>query len=37
MGGEDVKALGYEEFIAPMVRAIQEMSSKIVELEAKLY
>jgi len=31
--GEDVKALGYEEFIAPMVRAIQELSAKIVELE----
>jgi len=26
--------LGYEEFIAPMVRAIQELSARIVELEA---
>jgi len=32
-GGKDVLSLGYEEFIAPMVRAIQELSAKIVELE----
>jgi hypothetical protein len=32
-GGEDVKSLGYTEFIAPMIKAIQELSRKIDRLE----
>jgi hypothetical protein len=34
-GGEDVKSLGYSEFIAPMIKAIQELSGKITKLEEK--
>ena len=34
-GGEDVKSLGYSEFIAPMIKAIQELSGKIAKLEEK--
>jgi hypothetical protein len=34
--GEDVKSLGYEEFIAPMVKAIQEQQSIIEGLSARL-
>jgi len=34
-GGEDVKSLGYEQFIAPMVKAIQELTARIEELENK--
>lgn len=35
-GGGDVKSLGYEEFIAPMVKAIQELSSRIEALEKRM-
>jgi hypothetical protein len=35
-GGDDVMSVGYDEFIAPLVRAVQELSAKILELEAKL-
>lgn len=35
-GGIDVKSLGYEEFISPMVKAIQELTAKVNELEIKL-
>ena len=31
--GEDVLSLGYTEFIAPMIRAIQELSDRIFKLE----
>jgi len=35
-GGKDVMSLGYTEFIAPLVRAIQEQQKIISELEQKL-
>lgn len=35
-GGGDVKSLGYEEFIAPMVKAIQELSSRVEALEKRV-
>lgn len=34
-GGNDVHSLGYSEFIAPMIKAIQELSARVVELESK--
>ena len=35
-GGEPVLSVGYDEFIAPLVKAVQELSAKVKELEAKL-
>jgi hypothetical protein len=42
-GGDDVLSIGYEEFIAPLIKAVQELSAKnnsleerLVTLEAKL-
>jgi len=35
-GGKDKMTLGYQEFIAPMVKAIQELSQKNVELQNKI-
>jgi len=35
-GGDDVKTLQYEQLIAPMVKAIQELSDRVKELEARL-
>ena len=32
-GGEDVQSIGYDEFIAPLVKAIQELSTRVEELE----
>jgi hypothetical protein len=34
-GGDDVLSIGYEELIGPMLKAIQELSAKVAELEAK--
>jgi len=34
-GGEDVLTLGYEELIAPLIKAVQQLSKRVVELEAK--
>jgi len=34
-GGDDVLSIGYEELIAPILKAIQELSAKVAELEAK--
>ena len=31
-GGEDVLSLGYDELIAPMIKAIQEQQAMIAEL-----
>ena len=31
-GGEDVLSIGYDEFIAPLVKAVQELSAKVNEL-----
>ena len=33
-GGEDVKTIGYTELIAPLIKAIQELSAKVEALEA---
>lgn len=35
-GGCDVKSLGYDEFIAPMIKAIQELSARVIQLENEL-
>ena len=34
-GGDDVMSIGYEELIAPLIKAVQELSAKVSELEAK--
>jgi hypothetical protein len=34
-GGDDVLSVGYVELIAPMLKAIQELSTKVTELENK--
>ena len=34
-GGDDVLSIGYEELIAPMLKAIQELSARVAALEAK--
>jgi hypothetical protein len=35
-GGDDVLGIGYTELIAPMIKAIQQLSSKVDSLEAQL-
>lgn len=35
-GGDDVLSVGYDEFIAPLIKAVQELSAKVEILEAKL-
>ena len=35
-GGEDVLSLGYTEFIAPIVKAIQEQQQMIEELQKQI-
>ena len=35
-GGKDVLSLGYDEFIAPMVKAMQEMHAKMVEMQKEI-
>jgi len=34
-GGKDILSIGYEEFISPMIKSIQELTARIVELESK--
>lgn len=34
-GGEDVMSIGYEELIAPLIKAVQELSKEVQELKAK--
>ena len=34
-GGKDVKSIGYEELIAPLIKAVQELSEKVKVLESK--
>ncbi len=34
-GGADVQSLGYTEFVAPLVRAVQELSARVRELEGR--
>ena len=35
-GGEDVLSIGYDELIAPIIKAIQEQQAEIVQLKARL-
>jgi Phage tail repeat like/Chaperone of endosialidase len=35
-GGEDVLSIGYDEFIAPLIKAVQELSLKVLDLETRL-
>ena len=35
-GGKDVLSLGYDEFIAPMVKAIQELTTMVKDLQAEV-
>ena len=35
-GGRDVLSLGYEELIAPMIKAIQEQQKMIEDLEMRI-
>lgn len=35
-GGGDKLTIGYEEFIAPLIKAVQELNEKVKKLEAKL-
>jgi hypothetical protein len=34
-GGEDVLSLGYEELIAPLIKAVQQLSAEVAELKVK--
>lgn len=34
-GGDDVLSIGYIELIAPLIKAVQELSAKVAKLEAK--
>lgn len=34
-GGADVLSLGYDEFIAPLVKSVQELTQRVAELEAE--
>ena len=33
-GGEDVMSIGYEEFVAPLVKAVQQLSAEVTRLSA---
>jgi hypothetical protein len=35
-GGEDVLSLGYDEFIAPLIKAVQELSLEVSRLRARI-
>jgi len=35
-GGKDVLSLGYDEFICPLIKAVQELSARVVVLEATI-
>jgi hypothetical protein len=35
-GGEDALSIGYDEFIAPLIKAVQELSAKVKELEEQI-
>jgi len=34
-GGKDVLSIGYEELIAPLIKAVQQLSAEIAKLKAK--
>lgn len=36
-GGKDVLSIGYEELIAPLIKAVQQLSTEVAELKAKLH
>jgi hypothetical protein len=35
-GGQDVLTIGYEELIAPLIKAVQQLSAKVEQLKAQL-
>lgn len=35
-GGDDVLSLGYEEFIAPLIKAVQELSAEVEQLKSQI-
>jgi hypothetical protein len=35
-GGDDILSIGYDELVAPLIKAVQELSAKVAELEAKV-
>ena len=35
-GGDDVLSLGYEELIAPLIKAVQQLSSQVDQLQQQL-
>jgi hypothetical protein len=35
-GGSDVQSLGYDEFVAPLIKAVQELSEKCIILENRI-
>jgi hypothetical protein len=35
-GGEDVMSIGYDELITPLIKAVQELSAKVIQLETQL-
>ena len=35
-GGDDVLTVGYDEFVAPLIKAVQELSARVRELEDRL-
>lgn len=35
-GGDDILSIGYDELIAPLIKAVQELSLKVKDLESKL-
>lgn len=36
-GGDDVLSLGYEELIAPLIKAVQELSTQVADLQRQVY
>lgn len=36
-GGDDVKSVGYDEFIAPLCRAVQQLADQVDELKSRLH
>ncbi|MGW0682877.1 tail fiber domain-containing protein [Streptomyces sp. NPDC002754] len=35
-GGEDVLAMNYAEFVGPLIKAVQELSARVVDLESQI-
>jgi trimeric autotransporter adhesin len=34
-GGQEVMSLGYDQFIAPLIKAVQELTARVAELEGR--